>query len=70
MHRDTPPDDPVYHKVYANLQERRGVVLSHTFGSAQTIDKLSAAYPDVTFIYAHVGGTFDEHLAQGFSPFA
>lgn len=68
MHRNTPPDDPIYHMVYANLQDRHGVVLSHTFGTAQTIDTLSAAYPDVVFIYAHVGGTFDGPTARGLAP--
>jgi predicted TIM-barrel fold metal-dependent hydrolase len=68
MHRNTPPDDPIYHMVYASMQERRGVVLSHTFGTPQTLDELSTAYPDVVFIYAHVGGTFDESIAKRLAP--
>jgi predicted TIM-barrel fold metal-dependent hydrolase len=67
-HNNTPPDDPVYHTVYTNLQERKGVVLSHTFGSPSILDKLSNQYPDVVFIYAHVGATFDAVLARELSP--
>ena len=64
MHNHTAPDDPIYHLVYANLQERGGVVLSHTFGSPRILDSLSAAYPGVTFIYAHAGATFDPTTAH------
>ena len=63
-----PPDGPGYLRVYAYLQERKGVVLSHTFGSAPILDKLSAAYPDVTFIHAHVGGGYDGRLPNPWVP--
>jgi hypothetical protein len=54
-----PPDGPAYQRLYAILQERCGILLSHTFDDAATFDRIAAAYPDVTFIYAHIGGGYD-----------
>jgi predicted TIM-barrel fold metal-dependent hydrolase len=57
-----PPDGPAYQRVYAIMQERKGVVLSHTYGDVRIMDRLCASYPDVTFIHAHVGGGYDGRL--------
>ncbi|MDF1515982.1 MAG: amidohydrolase family protein [Anaerolineae bacterium] len=68
MHANTAPDAPVYQDVYANLDERRGVVLSHTFGSPEILDVLSSRYPRVTFIFAHAGSNFEPELAHRLVP--
>lgn len=68
MHRNTSPDADIYHRVYACMEERRGVILSHTFGSPDILDKLSNTYPNVTFIYAHVGATYDAKIAEALAP--
>lgn len=59
-----PPDGPAYHRVYAAMQVRRGLVLSHTFGDPSTLERLAAGYPDVTFIVAHTGATYEPRLAE------
>ena len=63
-----PPDGPAYHRVYAQIQERGGVILSHSFGDAQTLGRLGAAYPKVTFIQAHSGGAYDGRTPSPFAP--
>jgi hypothetical protein len=63
-----PPDGPAYQRVYAIMQERKGLVLSHTFGKAEILDKLSATYPDVTFINAHIGGGYDGRQPASWVP--
>lgn len=62
-----PPDGPAYHRVYAAMQVRQGIVLSHTFGEPRTLERLAAGYPDVTFIVAHVAGTYDPALAESYA---
>jgi hypothetical protein len=59
-----PPDGPAYHRVYAAMQVRRGLVLSHTFGDPGTLDRLAAGYPDVVFMVAHTGATYEPRLAE------
>jgi predicted TIM-barrel fold metal-dependent hydrolase len=54
-----PPDGPSYQRVYAQLQERGGVILSHSFGDAPLLDRLATAYPDVVFIQGHAAGAHD-----------
>ena len=51
-----PSDGPAYHTVYAYLQKKKGLVLSHIFETPAVLDKLSRDYPDVVFIMAHTGG--------------
>ena len=63
-----PPDGPAYHRVYAWMNERGGVVLSHTFGDARDLDRLSADYPNVVFIQGHEGGAYDGRLPSPFVP--
>ena len=60
-----PADGPAYQRVYAFMNERGGVILSHTFDSPSVLAAISAAYPKVDFIHAHVGGGYD-----GRAPFA
>jgi hypothetical protein len=59
-----PPDGPAYHRVFAEMQARRGVVLSHTFGGPTTLESLASRYPNVTFIVAHVAAVYDAKLAE------
>ena len=61
------PDAPTYHRVYAMMQVRRGVILSHTFGDPGTLERLAAGYPDVTFIEAHTAATYTAHLAESYA---
>ena len=63
-----PPDGPAYHRVYAAMNERGGVILSHTFGEARDLDRLSAAYPRVVFIQGHEAGAYDGRLPSPFVP--
>jgi predicted TIM-barrel fold metal-dependent hydrolase len=63
-----PPDGPAYRRLYAAIDGRGGVVLSHTFGEVATIDRLASEFPNVTFIYAHVGGAYDGRLPFRFAP--
>jgi predicted TIM-barrel fold metal-dependent hydrolase len=64
---ETEPDAPAYHRVYAAMQVRRGIILSHTFGDPGTLEQLAAGYPDVTFIVAHVAATYDPRLAEAYA---
>jgi uncharacterized protein len=61
-----PSDGPIYHRVYAQMQERRGAVLSHAFGGAETLARLAETYPDVLFIEAHWAGSYDGRRADPF----
>jgi hypothetical protein len=51
-----PTDGVNYRRVYAWLQARGGVVLSHLFETPAILARLSDDYPAVTFIMAHAGG--------------
>ena len=62
-----PPDGPAYHRVYTAMQVRQGLVLSHTFGDPATLERLAAGYPNVTFLVAHVAGTYDPALAESYA---
>jgi predicted TIM-barrel fold metal-dependent hydrolase len=61
-----PPDGPAYHRVYAAMNERGGVILSHGFGEARDLDRLCAAYPNVVFIQGHEAGAYDGRLPSPF----
>jgi uncharacterized protein len=63
-----PPDGPAYQRVYAWVNERCGVILSHTFGDARDLDRLSATYPNVVFIQGHEAGAYDGRLPSPFVP--
>ena len=63
-----PPDGPAYHRTYAWMNERGGVILSHTFGDARDLDRLSAAYPNVVFVQGHEAGAYDGRLPSPFVP--
>jgi predicted TIM-barrel fold metal-dependent hydrolase len=63
-----PPNGPSYQRVYAAMNERDGVILSHTFGDAALLDRLSATYPNVTFIQAHEGGAYDGRTPSSYVP--
>ena len=63
-----PPDGPAYHRIYAWMEERGGVILSHTFGDARDLDRLSAAYPNVVFIQGHGAGAYDGRMPSPFVP--
>lgn len=63
-----PPDGPGYHRVYAWVNERGGVILSHTFGEARDLERLSAAYPNVVFIQGHEAGAYDGRTPSPFVP--
>lgn len=62
-----PPDGPAYGRVYALMNERGGVILSHTFGDAHDLDRLSVTYPNVVFIQGHEAGAYHGRTP---SPFA
>ncbi|MGC9347481.1 MAG: amidohydrolase family protein [Anaerolineae bacterium] len=59
-----PPDGPAYQRVYAMMQVRRGLVLSHTYGDPSTLERIAAGYPDVTFILAHAAATYEPEMAE------
>jgi uncharacterized protein len=61
-----PSDGPAYQRVYAWMQRRSGVVLSHIFESPAVLASLCAQYPDVVFIMAHAGG-YDGRLPYPFA---
>lgn len=62
-----PSDGPAYRRVYAWLQRRGGLVLSHMFESPAVLAKLSSDYPDVVFLMAHAGGQ-DGRTTYPFAP--
>ena len=51
-------DDPRYRRAYKTAQERKCPLLCHVDQSAspRIIDRLLAEYPEMPFIYAHMGG--------------
>ncbi|MGI8484186.1 MAG: amidohydrolase family protein [Thermomicrobiales bacterium] len=63
-----PPDGPSYLRVYAYMNERGGVILSHAFGDVRLLDRLSATYPNVVFIQAHEGGAYDGRTPSPYVP--
>lgn len=63
-----PPDGPAYERVYAAMQERGGVILSHTFRDAAYLDHLSATFPNVVFIQAHAAGAYDGRTPSPYVP--
>lgn len=63
-----PPDGPAYHRVFAWMNERGGVILSHTFGDAQDLDRLSATYRNVVFVQGHEAGAYDGRTPSPFAP--
>jgi hypothetical protein len=63
-----PADGPAYQRVYAYMNERGGVILSHTFDSPAVLAAISAAYPNVSFIHAHVGGGHDGRTPSPWAP--
>jgi predicted TIM-barrel fold metal-dependent hydrolase len=50
------------------MNERGGVILSHTFGEAPDLERLSTAYPNVVFIQGHGAGAYDGRLPSPFVP--
>ncbi len=64
---ETSPDAPAYHRVYAAMQVRRGIVLSHTFATLSILERIAAGYPDVTFIEAHTAATYDPETAEAYA---
>jgi predicted TIM-barrel fold metal-dependent hydrolase len=59
---DYPVSGPAYEPVWRFASEQRTVVLSHTWAGSATcapglFGPLARAYPDVTFILGHSGGT-------------
>ena len=63
-----PPDGPAYRRVYAWMNERGGAILSHTFGDARELDRLSATYPNVVFIQGHEAGAYDGRTPSPYAP--
>ncbi len=52
-------DGPAYLPVWQELNARGGTVLSHTFGPLRALRELCGRYPRVTFIAAHLGGSYE-----------
>ena len=61
-----PSDGPAYQRVYAWMQHRAGVVLSHIYESPAVLANLCAKYPEVVFIMAHAGG-YDGRMPYPFA---
>ena len=55
---DYPTEGPGYQRMYRWAAERRVPVLGHSFGDAAATERIARAYPDVSFIVAHVGGAY------------
>jgi predicted TIM-barrel fold metal-dependent hydrolase len=59
---DYPPDGPNYEPALAYAQERGLIVLSHTWGTADYLERLSRRYPNATFIQAHTAAGWRGHI--------
>ncbi len=56
---DCPADSDLFIPVYRFANERNLIIMNHSWGSSSNLTKLSTKYPNIKFIQAHYGSSWD-----------